>query len=333
MKTSMSRFQIHDDLTAPEGSVPVLRGRARPRRPAAELPRRARRLAGGAARLRALPLGAAPRQADAARRSSGSRSPSPSTTAPSRASRLHSRTARAAGLGLDEVALAREFDSKRPARGGAAALPAAAARGAAAEPPMHLHEEAREAGWDDEQILEAIAAIVAGELRRDGERRRRGAGRRLGRGVAGPAGGVSSTPVMCARERHSSAAPTPARRAGTLLSALPRGGRAGRPALDRRDPARADGRRRCASRRSPQAVPELSDRLLSERMKELEAPRDRRAHGRSRARRCASSTALSQMGRELEPALSELQRLGQPLAGRSGCRSAPEPRRDRAGPG
>ena len=26
-------------------------------------------------------------------------------------------------------------------------------------PPMHLHEEAREAGWDDEQILEAIAAL------------------------------------------------------------------------------------------------------------------------------------------------------------------------------
>jgi hypothetical protein len=26
MKISMSRFQIHDDLTAPEGSVAVLRG-------------------------------------------------------------------------------------------------------------------------------------------------------------------------------------------------------------------------------------------------------------------------------------------------------------------
>ena len=26
MKISMSRFQIHDDLTAPEGSIPVLRG-------------------------------------------------------------------------------------------------------------------------------------------------------------------------------------------------------------------------------------------------------------------------------------------------------------------
>ncbi len=43
---------------------------------------------------------------------------------------------------------------------------------------MHLHEEAREAGWDDEQILEAIAAValegftamvnVAGEVPVDG---------------------------------------------------------------------------------------------------------------------------------------------------------------------
>jgi alkylhydroperoxidase family enzyme len=44
--------------------------------------------------------------------------------------------------------------------------------------PMHLHEEAREAGWDDEQILEAIATVslegftamvnVAGEVPVDG---------------------------------------------------------------------------------------------------------------------------------------------------------------------
>ena len=27
-------------------------------------------------------------------------------------------------------------------------------------PPMHLHEEAREAGWTDEQILEAIAYVA-----------------------------------------------------------------------------------------------------------------------------------------------------------------------------
>ncbi len=56
-----------------------------------------------------------------------------------------------------------------------------------------------------------------------------------------------------------------------------------------------------------QAVPELSDRLLSERMKELEA--------RGIVERTVISGpplrveyALSQMGRELEPALSELQR-------------------------
>ena len=43
---------------------------------------------------------------------------------------------------------------------------------------MHLHEEAREAGWDDEQLLEAIAYLalesftaminVAGEVPVDG---------------------------------------------------------------------------------------------------------------------------------------------------------------------
>ena len=55
------------------------------------------------------------------------------------------------------------------------------------------------------------------------------------------------------------------------------------------------------------AVPELSDRLLSERMKELEA--------RGIVERTVIpgpplrvEYALSQMGRELEPALSELQR-------------------------
>lgn len=56
-----------------------------------------------------------------------------------------------------------------------------------------------------------------------------------------------------------------------------------------------------------QAVPELSDRLLSERMKELEA--------RGIVERTVISGpplrveyALSPMGRELEPALAELQR-------------------------
>ena len=71
---------------------------------------------------------------------------------------MHSRAARAAGLPIDEVAAAREFTSKDPRE--AALLRYLQSllenRGRA---PMHLHEEAREAGWDDEQILEGIAAV------------------------------------------------------------------------------------------------------------------------------------------------------------------------------
>ena len=90
---------------------------------------------------------------------------------------MHSRAARNAGLALDEVAMARNFNSKQPRE--AALLRYLQAlledRGHA---PMHLHEEAREAGWDDEEILEAIAALaleaftamvnVAGEVPVDG---------------------------------------------------------------------------------------------------------------------------------------------------------------------
>ena len=55
-----------------------------------------------------------------------------------------------------------------------------------------------------------------------------------------------------------------------------------------------------------QAVPQLSDRLLSERMKELEARGvvERTVHAGSPAR---VEYALTEMGRELAPALSELQ--------------------------
>src|SRR5579859_539010 len=56
-----------------------------------------------------------------------------------------------------------------------------------------------------------------------------------------------------------------------------------------------------------QSVPELSDRLLSERMKELEARGivERTVHPGPPVR---VEYSLSRMGRELEPALSELQR-------------------------
>jgi DNA-binding HxlR family transcriptional regulator len=66
-----------------------------------------------------------------------------------------------------------------------------------------------------------------------------------------------------------------------------------------------------------QAVPELSDRLLSERMKELER------RGMVERRVLAGPPlrveySLSQMGRELEPALFELQRWANRWLGEQG---------------
>jgi AhpD family alkylhydroperoxidase len=176
MKTQMSRFQIHDDLTAPDGSVAVLRGALAS---GGQLPNFLGVLAGSPAALRGyakfrselrhgkLTLPTLERIALAVAEYYRSE--------PGIA--MHSRAARSAGLALDEVAAARQWSSKDPRE--AALLRYLQAlleeRGRA---PMHLHEEAREAGWDDEQILEAIAAValdgltaminVAGEVPVDG---------------------------------------------------------------------------------------------------------------------------------------------------------------------
>jgi alkylhydroperoxidase family enzyme len=175
MKTSMSRFQIHDDLTAPDGSVAVLRGALAS---GGQLPNFLGVLAGSPATLRAyarfrselrhgkLKLGTLERIGLAVAEHYHSE--------PGIA--LHSRAARSVGLALDEVALARQFSSNDLAE--AALLRYLRSALEDGRPPMHLHEEAREAGWDDEQILEAIAAValeaftamvnVAGEVPVDG---------------------------------------------------------------------------------------------------------------------------------------------------------------------
>jgi AhpD family alkylhydroperoxidase len=176
MKNSMSRFQIHDDLTAPEGSIPVLRGALAT---GGQLPNFLGVLAGSPATLRAyarfrselrhgkLTLATLERIGLAVAEYYGSE--------PGIA--MHSRTARAAGLAIDEVAQARQFSSKDP-REAALLRYLQTLLENKGRAPMHLHEEAREAGWDDEQILEAIAAAalegfsamvnVAGEVPVDG---------------------------------------------------------------------------------------------------------------------------------------------------------------------
>jgi alkylhydroperoxidase family enzyme len=155
MKTTMSRFQIHDDLTAPDASMPVLRGALST---GGQLPNFLGVLAGSPAALRAYArFRAELRRGTLALRTLERISLGVAElygSAPGIA--LHSRTARSAGLGLDEVAKAREFESGDPQEAALLRYVKAAidSRGAL---PAYLHEEAREAGWTDEQLLEAIA--------------------------------------------------------------------------------------------------------------------------------------------------------------------------------
>src|SRR5438128_10481246 len=158
MKTQMSRFHIHDELSAPDGSVPVLKGALAA---GGQLPNFLGVLAGSPSALRAyarfrselrhgtLALGTMERIALAVAQHYESQ--------PGIA--LHSRTARQAGLSVDEVSLAREWDS-RDAREAALLRYLKALIDGRGRLPMHLHEEAREAGWADEQILEAIACLT-----------------------------------------------------------------------------------------------------------------------------------------------------------------------------
>jgi alkylhydroperoxidase family enzyme len=158
MKTKESRFHIHDELTAPERSLPVLKGALAA---GGQLSNFIGAMAGSPAALRAyarfrselrhgtLPLKTQQRVALAV--AEHQRSDYALSTL--------SRTAREAGLGLDEIALAREFDS-RDEREAVLLRYVKALLDDDAAPPLHLHEEAREADWTDEQILEVVAHVA-----------------------------------------------------------------------------------------------------------------------------------------------------------------------------
>jgi alkylhydroperoxidase family enzyme len=176
MKTQESRFQVHDELTAPERSLPVLKGALAG---GGQLPNFVGVLAGSPASLRgyarfrselrhgALPLKTQQRIALAVAEHQRS----------DYALATLARTAREAGLGLDEIGLARRFESGEE-REAALLRYIRSLLESEGAPDLHLHEEAREADWTDEQILEAISHVAlntfsnlitrAGDVPRDG---------------------------------------------------------------------------------------------------------------------------------------------------------------------
>jgi len=178
MKTKESRFHVHDELTAPEQSLPVLKGAIAS---GGQLSNFLGVLAGSPAALRAyarfrselrhgdLPWDTQQRIALGVAEYEGSDYSLPA---------LH-RTARDAGLGLDEIALAREFDSHDEREAVLLRFIKALLETSGA-PPVHYLEAAREADWTDEQILEAVAHVAlgtftnlvtrAGDLPRDGSK-------------------------------------------------------------------------------------------------------------------------------------------------------------------
>jgi len=158
MKTKESRFHVHDELTAPERSLPVLKGALAG---GGQLSNFIGVLAGAPAVLRAyarfrseLRHGSLPwatQQRIALAVAEQQRSEYALTTL--------QRTAREAGLGLDEIALAREFDS-RDEREAKLLRFVKGLLESEGVPPRHVHEEALEAGWTDEQVLEAIGHVA-----------------------------------------------------------------------------------------------------------------------------------------------------------------------------
>jgi AhpD family alkylhydroperoxidase len=162
VKTDVSRFQIHDELTAPDESAPLIKTI---QATGGAVTKFVGVLAGAPAVLRAytrmrseLRGGVLPRAtrvrialAVAEYREDGY------------SIAQHAKTARGAGLGLDEVSRARGFTSNDPKEAALLAYLQGALE-ANGHPPLHLHEEAREIGWSDEELLEAVAHLAMNEF-------------------------------------------------------------------------------------------------------------------------------------------------------------------------
>lgn len=163
VKTAVSRFQIHDELTAPDESAPLIKSI---QAAGGAVTKFVGVLAGAPAVLRAytrmrselrggvLPLATRERIALAV---AEYRDDDYSIA-------QHAKSARRAGLGLDEVSRARSFNSGDAKEAALLAYLQATLESRDGYPPHHLHEEAKEIGWTDEELLEAVAHLALNEF-------------------------------------------------------------------------------------------------------------------------------------------------------------------------
>ena len=156
VKTDVSRFQIHDELTAPDDSAPLIKTI---QASGGAVTKFVGVLAGAPAVLRAytrmrseLRSGVLPQ--DTRERIALAVAEHRDDTY---SIAQHAKSARRAGLGLDEVSKARSFESGDP-KEAALLTYLKATLEADGRPPQHLHEEAMEIGWTEEEILEAVGA-------------------------------------------------------------------------------------------------------------------------------------------------------------------------------
>ena len=160
--TKISRFDIHDELTAPSGSAPILKGALSG---SGKLNNFVGALAGSPAALRAY----ARMRAELRRGTLSAQTQERIALAVGEYRRseyevaVHARNARNIGLSLDEVDHARRFFS-RDEKEAALLRYLESALENKGRVPIHLHEEAREQGWTDEQILEALAHVALADF-------------------------------------------------------------------------------------------------------------------------------------------------------------------------
>jgi AhpD family alkylhydroperoxidase len=162
MPPKISRFDIHDELTAPPESAPILKGALSG---SGKLNNLVGVLAGSPAALRGY----------ARMRSELRRGTLPPRTqerialavAERRGSEYdvatHARAGRNLGLSLDEIDLARQFASREEKEQALLRYLEVLLENRG-HVPVHLHEEAREQGWSDEQLLEALGHVALAEF-------------------------------------------------------------------------------------------------------------------------------------------------------------------------